>query len=454
MRNIVRHLQSVRRSVVWSGLIFSLIFSLLSLGCLFVLTDGKSVNRASAQELNKLNRFIQSSNAKDDAMNIFRRGRDQIEEENWSRATTAFNSFVADYPKHKDVDAALYWLAFALKKQGKFADADRQLERLIRDYPQSSWRDDARAMRVEMANRTGNSQAIDNELLKNDHEIKSIALQSLFQSNPERAAAIVADILKPDSKADKRLREHAVMLLGQHPGAKTTPMLLELARNQADPKLRKTAIFWLGQSKDEKVFDFLKETAKQDADPEAAKAALFALSQHSSERSQQLLLELARTASSTKLRSEAIFWLGQKGGETAVNELVTLYDSEQNVEVKKQILFALSQNGNPRALAKLNEIAQSGGNIEYRKQAIFWLGQRGGEQAIANLIQMYDGEKDVQVKDQLIFAFGQSNQKAALQKLIQIAKSDASVELRKKAIFWLGQSKDPEAAKYLEETLK
>src|SRR5262249_58421041 len=113
----------------------------------------------SAQELGKLNRFIQSSNAKDEAMKVFRQGRDQIEDENWSGAASTFNSFVADYPKHKDVDAALYWMAFALKKQGKFTEADRQLERLGREHPRSNWLDDARAMRVEIAGPTGNKQS-------------------------------------------------------------------------------------------------------------------------------------------------------------------------------------------------------------------------------------------------------------------------------------------------------
>ena len=72
-----------------------------------------------------------------------------------------------------------YWTAFALKKQEKFAEADRQLERLIRERPNSNWLDDARAMRVEIAGQTGNRQVVERELDKNDLEIKAIALQSI-----------------------------------------------------------------------------------------------------------------------------------------------------------------------------------------------------------------------------------------------------------------------------------
>src|SRR4029453_3269784 len=88
----------------------------LCLTFILTLIAGMSVaNRTpgvSAQELGKLNRFLQGANAKDDAMKIFREGRDQIEEENWNGAAAKFISFIKSYPNHKDVDAALYWMAF------------------------------------------------------------------------------------------------------------------------------------------------------------------------------------------------------------------------------------------------------------------------------------------------------------------------------------------------------
>src|SRR5262245_53123467 len=125
------------RLLLSSGLI--LLLTLVA-GGLFGLSAGRRSTGASAQELGKLNRFIQSSNAKDEAMKIFRQGRDQIEDEEWSSAAASFNSFVAGYPKHKDVDAALYWMAFALKKQGKYAEAETQLEKLMSENQRSTWR--------------------------------------------------------------------------------------------------------------------------------------------------------------------------------------------------------------------------------------------------------------------------------------------------------------------------
>src|SRR5262245_62182805 len=136
MRYDIRNHQ-LRRLLLLGALV---LLSAMVAGGLLGRSSRNAVAGASAQELGKLNSFIQSSNAKDEAMKIFRQGRDQIEDEEWSSAAASFNSFVAGYPKHKDVDAALYWMAFALKKQGKYAEAETQLEKLMSENQRSTWR--------------------------------------------------------------------------------------------------------------------------------------------------------------------------------------------------------------------------------------------------------------------------------------------------------------------------
>jgi len=452
MRHEIRNHQRLRRSLLCVGL--TLLLSLVA-GGLLGLKAGNAGAGASAQELGKLNRFLQNSNAKDEATKVFRQGRDQIEDENWSGAVATFSSFIADYSKHKDVDAALYWMAFALKKQGKYAEADKQLERLIRERPSSSWLNDAKAMRVEIANQLGNKQVVDAALSQDDSEIKMIALQSLFQSSPDRAMAIVADILlKPDSKSNRQLKETAIALLGQSDGPKTTPLLVELARGQLDPKLRSAAIFWLGNHGDEAAVDALITLYAAEQNMEVKNQILFALSQSRNQKARAKLSEIARSGGDIELRKQAIFGLSQHSDESSVEELIKIYDADTNTEIRNQVLFALTQTHSAGAQAKLLDIARTANDIEARKQAIFWLGQQGGDQAVDALAQLYDSEKDNDVKEQLLFALGQSHRKTALRKLIQIAKSDASVEMRKGAIFWLGQSHDPEAVKFIEEILK
>ena len=440
-----------RSRINFAPRIYALLALLVTIGA--VLLFGNQTG-SSAQSLEKLNRFVQGTKASDAAMTSFRQGRDLIEDGSYDEAAGKFKRFVTENPRHKDVDAALYWLAFSLKKVERYQDADRQLDRLLREYPKSNWVDDARALRVEIAGQVKDTKVIGDELDKSNNEIKRIALQSLFQADPERAATIVAEMLKPDSKADHKLKETAVALLGQHGGPKAIAALTELARNQSDPKLRKTAIFWLGQSGDENALSLLKDLATKSDDEETAKSALFALAQHGDKRAHEVLLDVAVNSKSMKLRKEAIFWLGQQGAESTVDDLMKIYSGEQSIEIKKQILFALSQHNSERSRSLLNDVARSGNEPELRKQAIFWLGQQGDDKTMEMLIQLYDAEKDHDVKDKLIFAFSQSGKKPALRKLLQIAKSDPQVEMRKKAIFWLGQNKDPEAMKFLEEILK
>jgi TolA-binding protein len=400
--------------------------------------------------------FAQSGGESDAAAQAFRAGRNLIEEENWQAAEKDFKGFIADNPRHKNVDAALYWLAFAQKKQGRFRDADRTLERLIKEHPKSNWKDDAQAMRIEIAPQLGDpapiNQALGESGNKGDEEMKMIALQSLVMSNPERALPMLEEILKPESKARKNLKLTAISLLGQT-GARGTPLLIDIARNQREIDLRRTAVVWLGLGGDDRAFDFLREVIMQGTDKELLDSAVVAVAQSRNPRARALLSELVRSNASPELRKTAITHLGLFGGDSAFDELANLYNTESNIEVKKQILTTFSMSGGARARAKLEEVARSETNTELRKTALFWFAQRG-EGALDALIQMYDAEQNPEIKEHMLFSMFQSGNKKAVQKLIEIAKTSPSVELRKRAVFWLGQSQDSEARKFIEDILK
>ena len=390
----------LRRSL--RGSCLAILAAVIATG-LMLLLAGEQSQPSFAQEMEKLNRFVQASSSTDAAMKAFTEGRDLIEAEAWAKAARRFGDFMSANPKHKNVDAAHYWIAFALKKQEKYQEAYAHLERLSKDHPGSTWADDARAMMIELAPKLNKEVQVD----QGNEEIKLIALQSLFQSNPERAAEMVAEMFKPGSPQSTRIKETAISLLGQHRRPQTTALLIDLARNQQDAKLRKTAVFWLGQTNDETALDVLKDISAQSTDPEVANQAVFAISQHRSARATELLSEIARTATSTKVRLQAIFGLGQRRDEKAVDELVKIYDANQNVEIRNQVLFALSQVRNPRAHAKLVQIASTAGDVEVRKQAIFSISQHRNESAVDDLTKIYDADQNVEIRKQVLFAFSQ-----------------------------------------------
>jgi HEAT repeat protein len=475
--------------------------------------SGRTAQRL-APDLDRLNRFVQAGDSP--AMQVFRQGRDLIEREDWAAAATKFEGYVAQYPKSKEADAALYWLAYARKKQGRFQDTQQTLERLVREFPRSTWVDDARAMEVEIAPQVGKRVEPDGM----DDELKMVALQSLFQSDPVRAAQYAADILKPGSKASQELKETAVSLLGQRGGPEAASMLLDIARTQADPELRGIAIHRLGQTNDESVIDELMKIYEAERDRDVKGQVLHAFSQMNSPRAYAKLLEIARGsggdaelrqtaihwigqrneaqavddlmrilsterddevrasvlhafaqindpraqarllevardgAGSVELRAQAIHWLGQRKGGATVDELMGIYRADKNEEIRGAVLHALSQQNDPRARASLFEIARGGDDPEMRAQAIHALTQFDDAATLEDLFKLYDAERDEDVKAGLLHAFSESKQERALLKLMEVARGDASREMRKQAIHWLGQSQDPRATKLLQDLLR
>jgi HEAT repeat protein len=440
---LTRHGFSARR--IFAHTVWAACALLFAAGC---------VGNAAAQNMEKLNRFVQTQNASDASAKVFRAGRDFIGDENWKDAAEKFKSFIESYPKDANVDAALYWLAFAQVRLEKYIEASGQLQRLLKKFPNSNWADDARALQLQIDSHLGNNRGIEGGLKDEDEEIKIVALEALFQSNPERGMAYVSNMLKPGSNASRHMKEAGIELIKRFGGEKTVPLLIEIIRNERDSELRKTAIETLGRTGDERAFDVLVEMVRTSTDDDVSNAAVFAISRFETAKARAVLFEMARGAKSTEVRKNAIFWLSKDGDDAVLDELMKLYASEQDAEIKKQIVFSLKRMGSPRSIAKLYEIASGTGDVEVRKDAIHWIGQRGDEQAVSYLIKTYDSETNDEIKNQIIFALSRTSQKSALRKLMEIARRDKSVELRKQAVFWLGRSDDPEAAQFLEDILK
>ena len=236
----------------------------------------------------------------------FRDGRELLQEENWARAAERFNDYIADYPKDANVDAALYWLAFALKKQDKFREADRTLNRLITEFPSSSWADDAKALRIEIAPRLGNTELIDKEAnAPGNDEAKLLALRNLFSSNPEQAIALSTNVFAAGSGATKNFKESTITMLGRYGGKRAWPLLVDIARREPDYRVRRFAIYWLGQEEDAKTLAVLKDLALTATEPNVGLAAVQAILQQGSPQALESLADVARAATSPDVRKRA-----------------------------------------------------------------------------------------------------------------------------------------------------
>ncbi len=178
--------------------------TLILASILAVLVSAAATN-AAPQNIERLNRLVQEPGATDAAAKTFREGRELINAAKWLKAAERFNQFVNEYPNDKNLDAALYWMAYARYKLGKAQESLAAVDRLMSEYPQSGWKKEAESLRLMLAPQLNDQKPI-NDVLgakddkeKEDAEIRIVALQSLFQSNRASAVAIAANWLKADS---------------------------------------------------------------------------------------------------------------------------------------------------------------------------------------------------------------------------------------------------------------
>jgi Uncharacterized protein conserved in bacteria len=262
---------------------------------LIIFSAGHGSSFGKASDVPQSEGGAQSAAASDPATKALQEGRAYIASKDWAKAVEKFNEVIRLFPQSEHVDASLYWLAFALKRQGQPQEAFDTLKRLIGDYPRSSWIIDARTLRMEIALTLKKKDLILEEARNADNDqIKFAALHSLFQMDPSEATRMVADIIKPSSNAAPDLKERAAMLLGRYGDRQARAILVDFINKEKNPTTRRRAILSLGMSEDDSVLDLLKEMALNPIDSEMREAALVAITAVDSPRTLVVLRELEK----------------------------------------------------------------------------------------------------------------------------------------------------------------
>jgi HEAT repeat protein len=403
------------------------------------------------------NRTSQQSGG--DATTVFRSARDLITDGEWAKAQEKFSEYVNSYPNEKNIDAALYWLAYTQNKLAKYDLCRTTIERLLEKYPNSSWRDDARVLLAQVpgnyavtyqdftsaigargvatvapvenaiiyapsataiapgaitpmaapgvATTIWGSEGFGNSADDDDPcEFKIVVLQALFQTDLQRGIMAATDWLKPGSTQTVRCKGAALTLLGRHGGKAVTPVILGVARSEPDLKLRARAISALGATNDDTVVDALRDFALNSQENDIIEASVYALSRHTGDRAIVVLSDIAISGKTPAQRRLAISSIATRPGEPAVDALFRIYDSDQSVEIRRAVIAGFANRKSERAGNRLFEIARSSDNIELRKAAISGISRRGGDKAIEFLLSLYDTEKNEELKDQIINSLG------------------------------------------------
>ena len=362
------------------------------------------------------------------------RGTHALDEEHWDRAIEAFDSVVR--MAGRKADAGLYWKAYALNKAGRAADALATIAQLRKAAPQSKWLNDARALEMEIRQRSGQRTSPETE---GDEDLKLMALNGLLNTDSERALPLLEKFLTGSGNSSK-LRERALFVLSQSDSPRAREIVVRIARGQQSPDMQDTAIRYLGLFGGDASKQALADLYASSSDMSVKKAVLQSF-MVSGEKAR--VLAAARGEKSEELRKSAIHLLGVMGAQP---ELWDMYQAEPSVEVKKSILHAMFVGGGSE---RLTEVARTEKDLELRKAAIHSLGVMGDRTGPV-LLSIYASDPDREIRQQILHAlFVQGNVKA----LIQIARTDKDPELRKQAVSHLSHMGSKEATDFLLELL-
>jgi HEAT repeat protein len=372
----------------------------------------------------------------DVAAKTFGQARELIAVSNWAAAAEKLNLIITEYPKSKYYEPAIYWLAYVRKQQEDYQAAFILINRFISEFPQSTWKEDARSLRAELAGRLGNTQIINEELQNaGNDEVRLAALSGLLRVDPQKGLRQAEDILASGSKIDSRnFREGLINLIGKYGGTDAAAVLLKIAQAKSEQEvIRTAAIFALRRDISQSTLAQLTELVLSGDAPAVVEAALFVFLQQENQWAKELLVKIVLNSESEDTRRRTVHFLAMLKGGAAIDELIGLYDASKDIGVKREILATLSKTNNASAQARVLEISRVTEDMGIREEGILSLGKYGGEEIIEQMIRLYDVEIREDVKGLILVSLSASRQKNAFEKLSNVAQDEESLELRKKA---------------------
>jgi HEAT repeat protein len=366
---------------------------------------------------------------------MYERGREALDEDRYEQARNEFAHLAKE--KGAQVDAALYWQAYADQRLGRKQEALAAIADLKQRFPKSRWQKDASALEIEV--RQGSGQPAHPEA-QGDEELRMLAIQSLMNSNPERAMPLLEKVL--NGSATPKEKSKALFVLAQSGSAQGREVIGRIARGDSNPELQRKAVEYLG------IF----------GGPEARKimADIYASSGDESVKRQILrsymiagdtehLFTAAKSEKSEALRAEAIRQLGLVHGEA---ELEQLYKTETSPQIRRELMQAFFLAGDSN---RLLTAAREEKDPEVRRTAVRNLGLIGSKEAGQALQQLYAKETDRGIREEVLNAFFLQGNATAL---VAVARTEKDQGLRKVAVQKLSLMDSKEASDYMMELLQ
>ena len=420
------------------------------------------VGAASAQEFSmrpKASTFAPQSSNNAAANTMFSGARDLIDDAQWTRAEQKFAQYISAYPQEKNLDQAMYWMAYSQYKLRKFNQSKETIDKLLKTYEKTQWKDDADLLLAQLPGQvtvkvdpvTVNVEPV----IGAPVAVKVDPFEVMVQvpQTPEaqaRLAEAQARMDEAQARSKERTREAQQRIdermaeaqdkfkdkfnydfnfdfeVGKGKGsADDDPSEFKIvvlqALFQSDVQRGNAAATeWLRPGSTETV------TCKR--------AALRLLARYGGKAATPTILRVARDETDLKLRTTAISVLGSMNDDSVIDPLRDFALNSQQAEISEAAAYALSQITSERAATVLGEIAISSKPMQLRKAAISSISGRQGEAAVDALFKIYDSSQELEIRKSVISGLSRRKSPRAGTKLLEIARGAGNVELRKAAI--------------------
>ena len=299
-------------------------------------------------------------------------GKNALDDHKYEKAVEIFDRVINGRNPSTRADGAYYWKAYALNKLGKSDEALASLGELSKQFPQSSWLNDAKALQAEVQQAKGQPVSPENQA---DEDLKLYAINALINSDADRAVPLLEGLLA-NPKMSPRLKERALFVLAQSRSDKARDIVGRYAKGGSNPDLQLTAVQYLGTYRSKESRQVLADVYASVRDVNVKRAVLrgFEMS-----RDQEHLAAIAKSEQNVELRREAIRQLGNLHDDQGTATLVALYGSETDREIKSEILNSLANQG---SVKQLIECARKETDPELKRTAVRRLGEMRSKEAL------------------------------------------------------------------------
>jgi hypothetical protein len=366
---------------------------------------------------------------------LYDNGREALDDEKFEQARDKFATLAkANGPQ---TDAALYWEAYADQRLGQRQAALAAIADLKARFPQSRWQKDASALEIEVRQGTGQPSRPE---AQGDQELKMLAIQSLMNSDPERAMPLLEKVLQ--GPASPKEKSKAMFVLAQSGSPQGREIIGRIARGQSNPELQKKAVEYLAIFGGAEARKTMAEIYASSTDTSLKRSILRS---YMIGGDKERLFVAAKSEKDPDLRREAIRQLGLVHGE---QELEQLYQTETSPEIRREILQAFFLAGD---VHKMLEAAKNEKDPELQRAAVRNLGLLRSDDSGKALAEIYARETDRGIREEVLNAyFLQGNASA----IVAIAKAEKDPGLKKRAVEKLSLMRSKEASDYMMELLQ